>query len=598
MEPIGFNYLPPLPDLNQGHPPHHQNTPSLPESVTGWSTFCEQMDCNPLQHPPPPPKHSQEQPPRHYANATDWNAHHGQFNPNPQQQPQQSYYPYPLMQHLPSRLPMNAAGYNKNCVVDGNDNTISIGGNLSNNTNNVQLHIFPKIASVPIVPNCNTAKTKETKPVTNNICTVQLCSDGKTVLLPHSFMPINKNLITCEHAKAYIHLWPKLDPKQVEIGGGYEITDVEIEAFQEYLKELFNYVQSVGREALKQHIVRNFRHEGFTVNGVPLAAFDDVSEVLKSDLFKGQGPRAMEVMFQLIHSNNHETSSFVKDMLPVVVNKAGTSPPFSMPFAISNNVQSNRVSNRRGGNHSLVRVANSGSEKIMEQFRTLSLSTFGMYVSKTKLVPKGLDAIIVPTNYYQKYHSKDSKCYLIVSKHILCEALQNSDKVTLEDIEKISAHSKIHPMFSKHLFDYATTAIVAGLTLNEAFIHLKETYNAITPSFKHSSVLTPPVKCIEQKKMHSPPVPFNLPAIMSKTVPLKTTESEEQEPVLPSTINMPSTSRNTDVFEINDEFCSFDIIMPQEAVALKIGEQEESVRSVFPLFLSHFHLSVCAMRIT
>ena len=120
-------------------PPHHQNTPSLPESVTGWSTFCEQMDCNPLQHPPPPPKHSQEQPPRHYANATDWNAHHGQFNPNPQQQPQQSYYPYPLMQHLPSRLPMNAAGYNKNCVVDGNDNTISIGGNQ------VSLNTFPSV---------------------------------------------------------------------------------------------------------------------------------------------------------------------------------------------------------------------------------------------------------------------------------------------------------------------------------------------------------------------------------------------------------------------------------------------------------------------
>ena len=101
------------------------------------------------------------------------------------------------------------------------------------------------------------------------------------------------------------------------------------------------------------------------MNGVPLAVFDDVSEVLKSDLFKCQGPCAMEVMFQLIHSNNHETSSFVKDMLPVVVNKAGTSPPFSMPFAISNNVQSNRVFNRRGGNHSLVHVANSGSDKIM-----------------------------------------------------------------------------------------------------------------------------------------------------------------------------------------------------------------------------------------
>ena len=36
--------------------------------------------------------------------------------------------------------------------------------------------------------------------------------------------------------------------------------------------------------------------------------------------------------------------------------------------------------------------------------------------------------------------------------------------------------------------------------------------------------------------------------------------------------------------------------MPQEAVALKIGEPEEIVRSVFPLFLSHFHLSVCAMQ--
>ncbi len=75
------------------------------------------------------------------------------------------------MQHLPSRYPMNAAGYSKTCVVDGNDNTISIGDNLSNNTNNVRLHIFPKIVSVPIVPNCNTAKTKETKLVTNNIST-------------------------------------------------------------------------------------------------------------------------------------------------------------------------------------------------------------------------------------------------------------------------------------------------------------------------------------------------------------------------------------------------------------------------------------------
>ena len=149
-------------------------------------------------------------------------------------------------------------------------------------------------------------------------------------------------------------------------------------------------------------------------------------------------------------------------------------------------------------------------------------------------------------------------------------------------------------MLSKHLFDYATTAIVAGLTLNEAFIHLKETYNAIPPSFKQYSVLTPPVKCIEQKKMHSPPVSFNLLAFMSKTVPLKTTVSKEQKPLL----KMPSTPCNTDGLEIIDEFCSFDIIMPQAAFALKIGKQEESVRSVFHLFLSHFHLSVCAMQIT
>ena len=73
--------------------------------------------------------------------------------------------------------------------------------------------------------------------MTNNNCKVQLCSDGKTVLLPYSFIPINKKLITCGHVKAYIHIWPKLDPKQVEIGGCYEITDAEIKAFQEYLKD-------------------------------------------------------------------------------------------------------------------------------------------------------------------------------------------------------------------------------------------------------------------------------------------------------------------------------------------------------------------------
>ncbi len=55
---------------------------------------------------------------------------------------------------------------------------------------------------------------------------------------------------------------------------------------------------------------------------------------------------------------------------------------------------------------------------------------------------------------------------------------------------------------------------------------------------------------------------------------MKTTVSEEQKPLLPSPIKMPSTPCNTDGLEMIDEFCSFDIIMPQEAVALKIGKQE------------------------
>ena len=505
--------------------------------------------------------------------------------PNPPQQPPHSYYPYPPAQHLPSRLPTNAAVYNRTSVVDGNNNKISIGGNVSNNSNNVHLQVFPAMESVPIVTGNNSAATKDSKLVINNNGKVQLCSDGKTVLLPHSLMPTNKNLITWEHAKAYIHLWPKLDPQQVEMGGCYEITDVEINAFQEYLKELFNYLQFAGREALKQHIVRNFRHEGFTLNGVSVATIEDVSEVLKSDLFKGQGPRAMGVMFQLIHSSNHETSSFVKDILPVVVNKVGSSPPFSMPFAISNSVEWKKIPNRRAGNHSVVRVANSGSEKLMESFRSLSLSTFGMYVSKTGLVPKGLDAIIVPTNYYQKYHSKDSKCYLIVSRHILCETLQKSDEVTLEDIERFSEHSNIHPMFSKHLFDYATTAIVAGLTLNEAFIHLKETYDVMTPSLKQYAGFSPPVKLIEQKKMHSPPVPSNLVSFMSRTVPLKEAASKDQTPLCSSPIKTPTTQdRYRDdldcFFDTNDEICFFDTNMPQVALVPMTGLQQGSVRIV------------------
>ena len=124
-------------------------------------------------------------------------------------------------------------------------------------------------------------------------------------------------------------------------------------------------------------------------------------------------------MLQLIHSSNHETSSFVEDILPEVVNKVGTvAPPFSIPYAISNSVELKKLPNRRAGNHPLVRIANIGRDKLMEYFRALSLSTF--------LVPNGLDTIITST-----------KCYLIVLRHILCETLQKRDEVTLEDIERL-----------------------------------------------------------------------------------------------------------------------------------------------------------------
>ena len=181
----------------------------------------------------------------------------------------------------------------------------------------------------------------------------------------------------------------------------------------------------------------------------------------------------------------------------------------------------------------------------------------------------------------------------IVSKHILCEALQNSDKVTLEDIEKILAHSNIHPMFSKHLFDYTTTAIVAGLTLNEAFLHLKETYDVLTPSLKQYAGFTPPVKCIEQKKMDSPPVPSSLLAFMSRTVPLKKALSKNQTPLCSSPIKTPTTrDRYNGGLENIDEISFFDINMPQVALVPKTGLQQGSVRIVsdtsFLIFMYQF----------
>ena len=102
--------------------------------------------------PPPPSRNRGELPGQYHENVTNWNEHYGQMYPNPPQQPQQSHYLYPPMQHPPLRLLMDAAGYNKTSAVDGNNNKISIGGNLSNSSNNVHLKVFPAIVSMPIVP--------------------------------------------------------------------------------------------------------------------------------------------------------------------------------------------------------------------------------------------------------------------------------------------------------------------------------------------------------------------------------------------------------------------------------------------------------------
>ena len=506
------------------------------------------------------------------------------MHPN-HQQPQQSYPPNTAMQ-----LPFsNAAESNKNSFVQGDNNSISVGRNLmsnSNNNNSVQVQFFPTISGQTI-PNRSNDKTKRPKPVTNDDCKVQFCSDGKTVLLPHSLLPPKRSCITDEHAKACIHLWPKLDPKQANKGVVFQISVGEIEAYREYLKKLFDHIQSTGREALKQHIVRNFRHAGYTVNGESVCTFDDVHEVLKSDFFKGRGPHAMRVMFKLIHSCNHETSSFVKDELPDVVNRTGTALSFSMPFAISKASDGQR-------NHSLVRVANSGSERIMDQFRTLSLSKFGMYISKSKQIPKSLDAIIVPTNYYQEYlFARDMKCYLIVSKNILCETLQNSKDATLEDIEKFLENSAIHPMFSKHLFDYATTAVVSGLSLDQAIFHLRSAYDAITPSMRQYPGLTPPVKTVERgNEVHSPPYPSNLfhpsikPALVKKTVTKESKLSHDFSPmkcpIVPSPIKSPINT--TDHCDVIDEFCS----IPNTPVQNESVSNEVCPSLPFLTFMYHF----------
>ena len=153
MEPIELNYVPPPPRQNRGElPSHYHNPPPLPEDAADWIACSGQMHHIPSQQPPPPPDQSKWQPPFNCGNVTNWNEHYGQMYPNPPQQPPHSYYPYPPAQHLPSRLPRNAAVYNRTSVVDGNNNKISIGGNLSNNSNDVHLQVFPAIVSVTIVP--------------------------------------------------------------------------------------------------------------------------------------------------------------------------------------------------------------------------------------------------------------------------------------------------------------------------------------------------------------------------------------------------------------------------------------------------------------
>ena len=80
---------------------------------------------------------------------------------------------------------------------------------------------------------------------------------------------------------------------------------------------------------------------------------------------------------------------------------------------------------------------------------------------------------------------------------------------------------------------------------------------------------------------------------MSKTVPLKTTVSKEQKPLLPSPIKTACTQRGyTGGLDIIDEFCSLDREMPQVAVAPKTAVQDESVRIVslssFLIFIYQF----------
>ena len=232
------------------------------------------------------------------------------------------------------------------------------------------------------------------------------------------------------------------------------------------------------------------------------------------------------MMFRLIHSCNYETSDFVKDELPGIINARGKCPPFSMPFAIPKDDEKR--------NHCLVKIANSGGESVMAEVRDLSMKHFGMSISKYDRLPKKLNTIIVRASYFQEIIKMNLKSYLIVSKDILPDTLQKKQDggVSMEDLEKFFHRSDNGPMFCKHLYNYATTALVSGLSFNDAVRHLKEAWDAVAVSMQHYPGLTPPEKTVVLgKKVHSPHITSFYPVVARELAShgLKERTEEERE---------------------------------------------------------------------
>ena len=123
-------------------------------------------------------------------------------------------------------------------------------------------------------------------------------------------------------------------------------------------------------------------------------------------------------------------------------------------------------------NHCLVKIANSSGESVIAEVRDLSMKHFGMSISKYDRLPKKLNTIIVPASYFQEILKMNLKSYLIVSKDILPNTLQKKQDggVSMEDLEKFFHRSDNGTMFCKHLYNYATTALVSGLSFNDAVV--------------------------------------------------------------------------------------------------------------------------------